>query len=294
MSESPLNSIEYYGKDTHEIEDSNHCNSTPSNGNDVVLKPYVSMEFKSHKEAYIFYIYLWVLEDQNFKVVAPKLLTISLMKTWLHVKISDVGKWYVNDFKEDHNHDLLPILSSFFPCHRNLSLVDKRNVDTLYSIGVPISKIFAAIGKRYGGGFVSWDCSIQIIKCLCHGFEYKGFVCRHCLALLYNLGVLNIPSKYKLKWWCKSKTFNQRRASLDHVQSKEERYKNICLLIAKINDEASFCDETYDHAYPKLVGVFEKCVSINKSHVEARRYHQKENNCVLDLTTYTTNGAPSK
>ncbi|KAL2935250.1 Protein FAR-RED ELONGATED HYPOCOTYL 3, partial [Bienertia sinuspersici] len=171
-------------------------------------------------------------------------------KAWLHVKRSDVG--------------------------RNLSSANKRNDDTLYSV-VQVSKLYThAIFKKFqdeilgSSGFYPVQESeyenIRIFKIWDFKKQEAFSVSWDCIVqILYNLGVLNIPSKYILKRWCKSETFNQRRASSGHVQSKEERYKNICLLIEKIKNEASFCDESYDHAYPKLEKVLEKCVSINKS-----------------------------
>ncbi|KAL2899026.1 Protein FAR-RED IMPAIRED RESPONSE 1, partial [Bienertia sinuspersici] len=254
---------------------------------------------------------------KNFQVVALKLLDISLMQSFFIPSMgSDVGKWYVNHFIKEHNHDF-QILNSFFPYHRNLSSTDKRIVLT--------SKIFAAIGKQYGGVEnktptlkIGSPFEVQVFKLYTHviyeKFQYEILGSSSCYLVQENeyenirtfkvwdfkkheaffVSVLNIPSKYILKRWCKSEPFNQKGASLDHVQSKKERYKSICLLIAIINNEASFCDKSYDHAYSILEEVLEKCVSIKNSQIEARRDHQKENNCILDPTTCMTKGDPSK
>ncbi|KAL2921728.1 Protein FAR-RED IMPAIRED RESPONSE 1 [Bienertia sinuspersici] len=232
-------------------------------------------------------------------------------KALLHVKRYSVGKWYVHEFLEEHNHELLPDLSIYFPCHRNLSSIDKRNIDTLNSVGIHVSKRYATLGRQYDGlknastlqksspfelqapNFYTHEMfkkfQFEIFGASgCYSkrqdgdenemtFKYKGFLCRHCLTVLYNLGVIVTPSYYLSERWSKNAITSQRKRALQqHVHSKEERYNVICLLTEKINTEASFCDESYDLAYSTLE-VLQKCVSINNNEKEARRSNQKEN-----------------
>ncbi|KAL2929338.1 Protein FAR-RED IMPAIRED RESPONSE 1 [Bienertia sinuspersici] len=208
-------------------------------------------------------------------------------KALLHVKRNSVGKWYVHEFLEEHNHELLPHLSKYFPCHRNLSLAVKRNVDTLNSVGSTLRtsspfvlqaskfythemfkkfqfEIFGASGCypiRQGGDeivmtFKVWDYKMQ-----------EDFLSLSSSALLFRGDgdpiSLFIGEVVKI-----AITSKRKRALQQHVHSKEERYNDMCLLTAKINTETSFCDESYDLAYSMLEEVLQKCVSINNNEKE--------------------------
>ncbi|KAK9734026.1 hypothetical protein RND81_04G109600 [Saponaria officinalis] len=72
-------------------------------------------------------------------------------KALMHVKRRTDDMWYVHKFVDDHNHDLLPDFPQHFPCHRNLSTVDKITINTLHSLSFPPNKILATLANSYGG-----------------------------------------------------------------------------------------------------------------------------------------------
>lgn len=154
---------------------------TPSLENGIISKPNIGMEFNSHDDAYACYekyakgvgfgtskitsrrskTFGYFIDvkfactkygvKKSSKTANPQSTLKIDCKAFLHVKRRNDGKWYVHNFVEEHNHELLPDLALFFSCHRGISDVDKRNIDALHSVGVPPSRIFAAITKQYGG-----------------------------------------------------------------------------------------------------------------------------------------------
>ncbi|KAK9944460.1 hypothetical protein M0R45_010028 [Rubus argutus] len=82
-------------------------------------------------------------------------------KAMLHIKRRQNGKWLVENFVKEHNHELSPDNVHYFPCYRKIAAGDEHNISTLHSVGVKASKIFAALAKQYGGyqniGFLEKD-----------------------------------------------------------------------------------------------------------------------------------------
>ncbi|KAF8406639.1 hypothetical protein HHK36_008729 [Tetracentron sinense] len=149
---------------------------------DSNLEPYKRMEFESNKEAYTFYkeyarimgfgIYTlhsrrsrltgefiaarfvcsrYGKKRQSLEAINPQPCERIDCKAELHVKRRGDGKWIINDFIMEHNHELLPAQSHYFRSHRSVTPSSKNNVDILHACDVPTNKIHAAMSKQCGG-----------------------------------------------------------------------------------------------------------------------------------------------
>ncbi|KAL8131986.1 protein FAR-RED ELONGATED HYPOCOTYL 3 [Apium graveolens] len=95
------------------------------------------------------------------------------------------------------------------------------------------------------------------VLCMCHMFEYKGFLCRHTLLVLQICGLSTIPSQYVLKRWT-------RDAKLRHimvegselVQSRVQRYNSLCQRALKLSEEGSLSQQSYIIALRALEDTF--------------------------------------
>ncbi|KAH9670104.1 protein FAR-RED IMPAIRED RESPONSE 1 [Citrus sinensis] len=72
-------------------------------------------------------------------------------KALLHVKRNSCGKWYVQNFIKEHNHELYPSHAHYFPCHRSIAFSNTHSINMLHAVGVGTNKIFAAIARKNGG-----------------------------------------------------------------------------------------------------------------------------------------------
>ncbi|KAK9287909.1 hypothetical protein L1049_016353 [Liquidambar formosana] len=145
---------------------------------DQNLEPYNGMEFDSHEEAYSFYLkyakfvgFAVLKKASRWSKISNKLIDVKFSCTRYgtkresnainprpylkincqatsHVKRGqDCGKWFVQNFIKEHNHELFPNDAHYFPCHRKITSIDKHNIDTLHIVGVGTSKIFAMMAK---------------------------------------------------------------------------------------------------------------------------------------------------
>ncbi|KAM7270244.1 hypothetical protein ACFE04_029458 [Oxalis oulophora] len=77
-------------------------------------------------------------------------------------------------------------------------------------------------------------------------------------------GVHNIPSHYILKRWTKDAKCRQTLSQgSEIVESRVQRYDNLCQRAYKLGDEASLSHETYNIAYKALEEALRKCESVN-------------------------------
>ncbi|KAA8540830.1 hypothetical protein F0562_024793 [Nyssa sinensis] len=113
---------------------------------------------------------------------------------------------------------------------------------------------------------VSWNETTSDISCSCRLFEYNGFLCRHVMIVLQMSGVHNIPSQYILKRWTKdAKSRQTMRQGLDVVESRVQRYNDLCRRAFKLGDEGSLSQESYNIAFNALEEALKKCESVNNS-----------------------------
>ena len=147
----------------------------------VATNPYVGLEFNSHIEAHSFYKSYakhlgFGIKTKNSRrsKVTGEFIDIKYVCTRygkkkesttnnprpclkrgceakLNVKRKQDGKWIVYDFVKEHNHDLFPNYSHYFPCHRSISLSQQSDISNLKAVGIKTSKVFAAMAKQHGG-----------------------------------------------------------------------------------------------------------------------------------------------
>ncbi|GMN19695.1 hypothetical protein TIFTF001_039872 [Ficus carica] len=113
---------------------------------------------------------------------------------------------------------------------------------------------------------VEWNETTSDVSCLCRSFEFNGFICRHVMIVLQMSGVHSIPSQCILKRWTKDaksrQTFGE---GSDVIESRVQRYNDICQRAFKLSDEGSLSHESYDIAFSALEEALRKCESINNS-----------------------------
>ncbi|KAL5581607.1 hypothetical protein UlMin_014049 [Ulmus minor] len=113
---------------------------------------------------------------------------------------------------------------------------------------------------------VLWNEMNSEVSCLCHLFEYKGYLCRHALIVLQICGLSEIPSRYILKRWTKDAKNRQLTGEgSDQVQSRVQRYNDLCQRAMKLGEEGSLSQESYSIACRALDEAFGSCLSVNKS-----------------------------
>ncbi|XP_063947701.1 protein FAR1-RELATED SEQUENCE 1 isoform X5 [Daucus carota subsp. sativus] len=110
-----------------------------------------------------------------------------------------------------------------------------------------------------------WNERTFSICCSCHLFEYNGFLCRHVMIVLQMCGVHNIPSQYILKRWTKDAKSRQNMGHLEVVESRSQRYNNLCQRALKLGDEGSLSEESYNIAFKALEETLRKCERVNFS-----------------------------
>uniref|UniRef100_A0A5B6ZHH8 Protein FAR1-RELATED SEQUENCE n=1 Tax=Davidia involucrata TaxID=16924 RepID=A0A5B6ZHH8_DAVIN len=113
---------------------------------------------------------------------------------------------------------------------------------------------------------VPWNETTSDVSCSCRLFEYNGFLCRHVMIVLQMSGVHNIPSQYILKCWTKdAKSRQTMRQGLHVVESRVQRYNDLCRRAFKLGDEGSLSQESYNIAFNALEEALKQCESVNNS-----------------------------
>lgn len=110
---------------------------------------------------------------------------------------------------------------------------------------------------------VTWNEKTSDTSCTCRMFEYNGFLCRHVMIVLQISGVNNIPAKYILKRWTKDAKNREAMRQSDPIESRNQRYNDLCQRACKLGDEGSLCEETYRIAFTALQEAYRKCEGIN-------------------------------
>ncbi|KAJ8759832.1 hypothetical protein K2173_009933 [Erythroxylum novogranatense] len=131
---------------------------------------------------------------------------------------------------------------------------------------------------------VTWNESKSEVACCCHLFEYKGFLCRHALIVLQICGIRNIPPHYILKRWAKDAKSKQSLAEgAEQIQSRVQRYNELCKLAIEMSEEGSLSEESYNIAFRTVVETLKNCVNVNNCNNSAAEpgglflnYHETE------------------
>lgn len=104
------------------------------------------------------------------------------------------------------------------------------------------------------------------VSCICRLFEFKGFLCRHAMIVLQICGISSIPSHYILKRWTKDAKGRYLMAEgSELVQSRVQRYNDLCERALRLAEEGSLSTESYNFALRALDDAFGNCVSANNS-----------------------------
>ena len=113
---------------------------------------------------------------------------------------------------------------------------------------------------------VLWNQTGLEVSCICRLYEYKGYLCRHALVVLQMCQQSAIPSQYILKRWTKdAKSRHLLGEECEQVQSRVQRYNDLCQRALKLSEEASLSQESYNMAFRALEEAFGNCISMNNS-----------------------------
>ncbi|XP_052177200.1 protein FAR-RED ELONGATED HYPOCOTYL 3 isoform X2 [Diospyros lotus] len=113
---------------------------------------------------------------------------------------------------------------------------------------------------------VTWTELSSEVSCLCHLFVFKGFLCRHAMIVLQICGLSAIPSQYILKRWTKdAKSRCLMGEASEQVQSRVQRYNDLCQRAMILGEEGSLSQESYNLALRALEDAFGSCASVNNS-----------------------------
>ncbi|KAF8035206.1 hypothetical protein BT93_C1286 [Corymbia citriodora subsp. variegata] len=120
---------------------------------------------------------------------------------------------------------------------------------------------------------VMWNEMKSEISCICRLFEYKGYLCRHALIVLQMRGLSAIPSFYVMKRWTKdAKNRLLMTEESEQVQSRVQRYNDLCQRAMRLSEEGSSSQEAYSTASRAIEEAFGNCIhqnTISKSLSEA-------------------------
>lgn len=110
------------------------------------------------------------------------------------------------------------------------------------------------------------DKTKSIFSCSCLLFEYEGFLCRHAMIVLQICGLSTIPSHYILKRWTKdAKSDGSYVERTNRVQSRVQRYNELCTRAIELGEEGSLSEGSYKIAFSSLVEVLKNCVNVNNN-----------------------------
>uniref|UniRef100_A0A803KWX6 Protein FAR1-RELATED SEQUENCE n=1 Tax=Chenopodium quinoa TaxID=63459 RepID=A0A803KWX6_CHEQI len=119
---------------------------------------------------------------------------------------------------------------------------------------------------------VTWNEMKSEVSCICHLFEYKGFLCRHAMIVLQICGLSMIPPQYILKRWTKdAKERHLMGEVMEQVPSRVQRYNHLCNRAMKLSEEGSLSQESYNLALRALDEAYTNCIGVNdacKTHME--------------------------
>ncbi|XP_057424640.1 protein FAR-RED IMPAIRED RESPONSE 1 isoform X1 [Lotus japonicus] len=111
---------------------------------------------------------------------------------------------------------------------------------------------------------VTWNELSSEVSCFCRLFEYKGFLCRHALSVLQRCGCSSVPSHYIMKRWTKDAKIREPMADKTRrIQSRVQRYNDLCKRAVVLSEEGSLSEESYNVAFRALVDALKNCVLVN-------------------------------
>ncbi|CAL1392297.1 unnamed protein product [Linum trigynum] len=115
---------------------------------------------------------------------------------------------------------------------------------------------------------VMWNQLRAEVSCICRLQEYKGYLCRHALVVLQMCQQSAVPSRYILKRWtkeAKSRHLSMGEEESEQLQSRMQRYNDLCQRALKLSEEGSFSQESHNIALRAVEEAFGNCLSVNNS-----------------------------
>lgn len=114
--------------------------------------------------------------------------------------------------------------------------------------------------------YVAWNEAELNICCLCHSFEYRGFLCKHAILVLQMSGFSEIPSRYILKRWTNdAKMIGAVSEISSGFHFRMQRFNDLCKRAIRLGEEGSLSQEAYDIALQALGEALKHCVDMNNS-----------------------------
>ncbi|KAL8456515.1 hypothetical protein ACS0TY_034652 [Phlomoides rotata] len=142
---------------------------------------------------------------------------------------------------------------------------------------------------------VSWNKGKYGVCCLCHLFEYNGFLCRHALSVLQLSGISTIPPNYILKRWTrKAKIIDTTCQVSVNTNSRVQRLNDICRLAVKLGDNGSLSGEAYKIACHALEEAMKHCVHMNNSAKRALEISKNAAQGLSDVRKLSKTKVPQK
>ncbi|KAG5415515.1 hypothetical protein IGI04_003082 [Brassica rapa subsp. trilocularis] len=113
---------------------------------------------------------------------------------------------------------------------------------------------------------VTWNQAKAEVSCICRLFEYKGYLCRHTLNVLQCCHLSSVPSQYILKRWTKDARSRQFSGEAPpQLQTRMQRYNDLCQRALKLSEEASCSQESYNVAFLAIEEALRNCAGVNRS-----------------------------
>ncbi|XP_058746308.1 protein FAR-RED IMPAIRED RESPONSE 1-like [Vicia villosa] len=144
---------------------------------------------------------------------------------------------------------------------------------------------------------VEWNATKVEISCVCHLFEYSGYLCRHSLMVLQSNGVFSVPSHYILRRWTKDIRSLHKRKMNEDTCSNKDRYDLLYQKAFQLLEEGSLSNEIFNFAYRSLENALKQCAIINQSMKNSKENVGKNKlleKKLLDPNVSKTKGAPRR
>ncbi|KAF7124975.1 hypothetical protein RHSIM_Rhsim12G0014700 [Rhododendron simsii] len=206
-----------------------------------------------------------------------------IFKSWTDEQF-DMKWWKMNRYEEEAIADFdtchkQPALKSPSPWEKQMSteythaIFKKFQVEVLGVVGCHPRKesedgtsvTFTVDDCEKDENFmVTWNEAKSDVFCSCLLFEYRGFLCRHAMIVLQICGLSSIPSHYILKRWTKdAKTRQPMVEGTERVQTRVQRYNDLCKRAIELGEEGSLSEEGYNIAFRAVVEALKNCVNVN-------------------------------
>ncbi|XP_022638143.1 protein FAR-RED IMPAIRED RESPONSE 1-like [Vigna radiata var. radiata] len=144
---------------------------------------------------------------------------------------------------------------------------------------------------------VEFDPLTNDTRCYCLLFEFKGIICRHCLLVLGQEDVQNVPSKFVLCRWSKNirrkHTLIRATYSSLHQEPKMQRYQSLCKRFYDIA-EAACESESASHEFEKELNCLGKKFGVTSSlrnNIISEGGQLRYDNPLTDTPSYTACGS---